>query len=32
MPLLGFLGYPPFALELYALAHLLMQQPPPLRL
>jgi hypothetical protein len=32
MPLLGFLGYPPFALELYALAHLLMARQPPLRL
>ncbi len=32
MPLLGFLGYPPFALELYALAHLLTPRPLRLRL
>lgn len=32
MPLLGFLGYPPFGLELYALAHLIAPRPPRLRL
>ena len=33
MPLLGFLGYPPFGLELYALVHLIAAlRPPSLRL
>ncbi len=32
MPLLGFLGYPPFGLELYALVHLIATRPPRLRL
>jgi hypothetical protein len=32
MPLLGFLGYPPFGLELYALAHLIAPRPSGLRL
>jgi hypothetical protein len=32
MPLLGYLGYPPFGLELFALANLLMPHPPRLRL
>ena len=32
MPLLGFLGYPPFGLELYALAHLIAPRPPRLHL
>jgi hypothetical protein len=32
MPLLGFLGYPPFGLELYALVHLIAPRPPRLRL
>jgi hypothetical protein len=32
MPLLGFLGYPPFGLELYALAHLIAPRSPRLRL
>ncbi len=32
MPLLGFLGYPPFGLELYALLHLIALRPPSLRL
>ncbi len=32
MPLPGYLGYLPFALELYALAHLLLPTPPRLRL
>jgi hypothetical protein len=32
MPLLGFLGYPPFGLELFALLHLIAPRPPRLRL
>jgi hypothetical protein len=28
MPLLGYLGYPPFGLELYALAHLVRRRAP----
>ena len=32
MPLLGYLGYLPFAWELYALRHLLWRKAPPLRL
>lgn len=32
MPLLGFLGYPPFGLELFALVHLIATRPPRLRL
>jgi hypothetical protein len=32
MPLLGFLGYPPFGLELYALLHLITLRPPRLLL
>lgn len=32
MPLLGYLGYPPFGLELYALLHLIALRPPRLRL
>lgn len=32
MPLLGFLGYPPFGLELFALAHLIAPRPPRLQL
>ena len=32
MPLLGFLGYPPFGLELLALLHLVAPRPPRLRL
>jgi hypothetical protein len=32
MPLLGFLGYPPFGLELFALLHLISPRPPHLRL
>lgn len=31
MPLLGYLGYLPFGLELYSLVHLLMVPPPDLR-
>ncbi len=31
MPLLGYLGYPPFALELYVLVHLMRRGAPPLR-
>jgi hypothetical protein len=29
---LGFIGYPPFGLELYALAQLIAPRPPSLRL
>ena len=32
MPLLGFLGYPPFGLELFALLHLIAPRPPRLYL
>lgn len=32
MPALGYLGYLPFGLELYPLAHLLLRTPPDLRL
>jgi hypothetical protein len=32
MPLLGYLGYPPFGLELFALLHLISPRPPRLRL
>jgi hypothetical protein len=32
MPLLGFLGYPPFGLALYALMHIIAPRPPRLRL
>ena len=32
MPLLGYLGYLPFALELYALANLILPRPPALKL
>ena len=32
MPLLGFIGYLPFALELHTLAHLFTSEPPALRL
>jgi hypothetical protein len=32
MPLLGFLGYPPFGLELFALVHLIAPRQPRLRL
>lgn len=32
MPLLGFLGYPPFGLELFALLYLIAPRPPRLRL
>ena len=32
MPLLGFLGYPAFGLELYALLHFIALRPPSLRL
>lgn len=32
MPLLGFIGYLPFAFELYAIAHLLLPRQPDLRL
>jgi hypothetical protein len=32
MPVLGYLGYLPFGLELYPLAHLLLPRPPALRL
>ena len=32
MPLLGYLGYLPFGLELYALVHLLQPRPPALRI
>lgn len=32
MPALGYLGYLPFGLELYALTHLLLRSPPDLRL
>jgi hypothetical protein len=32
MPLLGYLGYLPFGLELYALTHLLLPRPPDLDL
>ncbi len=32
MPILGYLGYLPFGLELYPLAHLLLRTPPALRL
>jgi hypothetical protein len=31
MPFLGYFGYPPFALELYVLVHLMRRTPPPLR-
>jgi hypothetical protein len=31
MPLLGYLGYIPFGLELYAMVHLLQRRPPALR-
>jgi hypothetical protein len=32
MPLLGYGGYPPFALELYVLVHLMSWRPPQLRI
>ncbi len=32
MPALGYLGYPPFGLELFALLHLISPRPPRLRL
>lgn len=32
MPLLGYIGYLPFALELYALANLILPRPPALKL
>jgi len=32
MPILGYLGYLPFGLELYALTHLILRRPPDLRL
>lgn len=32
MPLIGFLGYPPFGLELFALLYLIAPRPPRLRL
>jgi len=32
MPVLGYLGYPPFGLELFALLYLFAPRPPRLRL